>query len=56
MTDVPALEAFAFESLRQACEMARSFFHVRGLELDVERHKTMVKALEDLYRSVGKSM
>lgn len=56
MTEVAALETFAFESLRQACEVARSFFHVRGLELDVERHKRMVKALEDLYRSVGKSM
>lgn len=56
IVELAALEVFAFDSLRQACEVARSFFHVRGVELDVERHKGMVKALEDLYRSVGQNM
>ncbi|GEM_PF-6643899 len=45
------LEEFVFRSLREACELAASFFQAREIPFDLGAHVTLVERIQDRYRT-----
>lgn len=49
--DDEALREFVFRSLREACELASSFFHTRKIPFDYEAHLDLVARIDERYRA-----
>ncbi len=45
------LEEFVFRSLREACEMAGSFFQAREIPFDLGEHVNLVERIQGRYRT-----
>ncbi|MEK7866344.1 MAG: hypothetical protein AAB434_06640 [Planctomycetota bacterium] len=51
LVDPKDLEEFVFRSLREACELAASFFQARDITFELGEHVTLVERIQDRYRT-----